>query len=57
VGGVVLAIGDDAAQERRQAVLEGLADRTADLNGTFSYERSETATSVTVALPPSAAYV
>ncbi|MDH4176314.1 MAG: histidine kinase [Thermoleophilia bacterium] len=57
VGGVQLVITDDAAQERRQAVITGLAERTDELNGTFTYERSGSATTVRIALPPSAAYV
>ena len=28
-------VADDGAQERRQAVLDGLAERAAELNGTF----------------------
>jgi signal transduction histidine kinase len=57
VGGVVFTLTDDGAVERRQAVLDGLSARADDLNATFSYERSETATTITVTLPPSAAYI
>ena len=57
VGGVTLELADDGAQERRQAVLDGLAGRADDLNATFSYERTESATTIRVTLPPSAAYV
>jgi two-component system NarL family sensor kinase len=57
VGGVVFTLSDDGAAERRQAVVDGLAERAADMNATFGYERSETGTTVTVTLPPSAAYV
>lgn len=57
VGGIALVLTDDAAQERRQVVLAGLAERTDDLNGTFSYDRTESATTIRITLPPSAAYV
>ncbi len=53
-GGVVLEVTDDAAPERRQAVLDGLAERAADLNATFSASRQGSTTIVTVTLPPSA---
>ncbi len=56
VGGVELVITDDGAQERRQAVLQGLEDRTDDLNGTFTYGRTESETTIRIGLPPSAAY-
>ncbi len=56
-GGMQLVITDDAARERRQAVLDGLAERTNDLNGTFSYDRTAIGTTITIDLPPSAAYV
>jgi len=56
-GGIQLVITDDAARERRQAVLDGLAERTNDLNGTFTYDRTEIATTITIDLPPSAAYL
>lgn len=56
-GGVQLVITDDGAQERRQAVLDGLAERSDDLNGTFTYERTESTTTIRIGLPPSAAYV
>jgi two-component system NarL family sensor kinase len=56
-GGVELVITDDGAQERRQAVLDGLAERSDDLNGTFTYERTESTTTIRIGLPPSAAYV
>jgi signal transduction histidine kinase len=54
-GGIELVLGDDGARERRQAVLDGLAERAAALNGAFAYERVETTTTITVKLPPSAA--
>jgi len=54
-GGVELTVADDAAPERRQAVLDGLAERAADLNAVLVDDRNETGTSVTVTLPPSAA--
>ncbi len=53
--GVELAIVDDGAQERRQAVIDALALRVAELNGTFSSESTDAGTSVAVRLPPSAA--
>jgi len=54
-GGVELRIVDDGGQERREAVLAGLAERAAELNGTFSSATSEDGTAITVRLPPSAA--
>jgi signal transduction histidine kinase len=56
-GGVELELGDDGLQERRQAVLDGLAARAADLNGSFAVERTEGGTTIRVALPPSAAHL
>jgi len=53
-GGVELVVGDDGSRERRQAVLDGLAGRAADLNGTFAAERTEHGTTISVVLPPSA---
>ena len=41
-GGVELAVSDDGAPERRQAVLDGLAERAAELNGTFEATRDGT---------------
>ncbi|HEY7178278.1 MAG TPA: histidine kinase, partial [Gaiella sp.] len=38
-GGVRLEISDDGAPERRQAVIDGLAERAAELNGTFDAVR------------------
>ena len=37
-GGVELRIVDNGGQERREAVLDALAERVAELNGTFSSE-------------------
>ena len=37
--GVELAVSDDGAPERRQAVIDGLAERAAELNGTFAARR------------------
>lgn len=54
-GGVELEIGDDGSRERRQAVLDGLAERAAELNGTFAAVRGEGGTTIRVTLPPSAA--
>jgi signal transduction histidine kinase len=56
-GGVALTVHDDGSKERRQAVLDGLAVRAADLNGTFAAVREEHGTTVTVVLPPSAAHL
>jgi signal transduction histidine kinase len=53
-GGVELRIGDDGAQERREAVLDNLAQRAAELNGTFSSETSASGTWIAVRLPPTA---
>ncbi len=54
-GGVELEIGDDGLRERRRAVLDGLSERAAELNGTFTAERTEHGTTIRVTLPPSAA--
>jgi two-component system NarL family sensor kinase len=55
-GGVGLSVSDDGATERRQAVLDGLAARASELNGTFAATRdADGLTTVTVELPPSAA--
>ena len=54
-GGIELRITDDGAQERRETVLDGLAERAAELNGTFTSETADTGTWVAVRLPPSAA--
>lgn len=53
-GGVALSVSDDGAPERRQAVIDGLAERATELNGTFSAERTEDRTIVRLTLPPSA---
>jgi signal transduction histidine kinase len=53
-GGVELQIADDGAIERRQAVLDGLAERAGELNGTFHAERDDGQTVTRVVLPPSA---
>ena len=44
-----------AREERREAVLDALAERAAELNGTFSSETTPTGTWIAVRLPPSAA--
>jgi signal transduction histidine kinase len=54
-GGLELVVSDDAAPERRQAVLDGLAERAAELNGTFDARRDGRWTTIRVVLPPSAA--
>jgi signal transduction histidine kinase len=54
-GGVELRIADDAGRERREAILVGLSERAAELNGTFASETTPTGTSIAIRLPPSAA--
>jgi signal transduction histidine kinase len=54
-GGVELVVSDDGAPERRQAVLDGLAERAAELNGSFEATRDDTWTTIRIVLPPSAA--
>ena len=53
--GVELEIADDGAPERRQAVIDGLAERAAELNGSFAAVREGDVTTIRVVLPPSAA--
>ena len=55
VEGVELTVHDDGGQERRQAVLDGLAERVQELNGTFAAARGNPGTTIRVMLPPSAA--
>ena len=55
VEGVELTVHDDGGQERRQAVLDGLAERAQELNGTFAATRGDPGTTIRVTLPPSAA--
>jgi len=54
-GGIELRIADDGGRERREAVLNALAERAAELNGTFACETTDAGTSLAVRLPPSAA--
>ena len=54
-GGVELVVSDDAAPERRQAVIDGLAERAAELNGTFEARRDGPFTTIRLVVPPSAA--
>jgi two-component system NarL family sensor kinase len=55
-GGVELTVCDDGSGERRQAVLDGLAERAASLNAAFEVEqRPGEGTVVRVTVPPSAA--
>ena len=54
-GGVELRITDDGGEERREAVLDALAERAAELNATFASETTPSGTSITIRLPPSAA--
>jgi two-component system NarL family sensor kinase len=54
-GGVELVVSDDGAPERRQAVIDGLAERAAELNGSFEAEREGRWTTIRLRVPPSAA--
>jgi signal transduction histidine kinase len=55
-GGIELTVDDDGTRERRQAVLDGLAERAATMNGEVEVEqRPGEGTSVRVTIPPSAA--
>jgi signal transduction histidine kinase len=54
-GGVELVVSDDAAPERRQAVIDGLAERAGELNGTFDARREGALTTIRLVAPPSAA--
>jgi signal transduction histidine kinase len=55
-GGVELVVADDGSGERRQAVLEGLAERAATLNGELRVEQGlRGGTTVCVVVPPSTA--
>jgi two-component system NarL family sensor kinase len=56
-GGVELVVSDDGAPERRQAVIDGLAERASELNGTFETTRERERTTIRVVLPPSAARI
>ncbi len=56
-GGVELVVADDGPPERRAAVLDGLAERAATLNGRFSTEiRDPRGLTVRVDVPPVAAH-
>lgn len=54
-GGAELLVADDGAAERRRAVVDGLAERAADLNASIDVERTPAGTAVRVRVPPSAA--
>ena len=54
VDGVELTVHDNGGQERRRAVLDGLAERARELNGTFTATRGNPGTTIRVTLPPSA---
>ena len=55
-GGVELVVRDNGSGERRQAVLDGLAERADSLNATFEVEqRPGEGTVVQVTVPPTAA--
>jgi signal transduction histidine kinase len=56
-GGVELRIADDGPEERRQAVLDALAQRSEELNGTFSSETTASGTWIAIRLPPSATHL
>jgi signal transduction histidine kinase len=53
-GGAELVVADDAAPERRQAVLDGLAERAGELNAGLTAMREDDRTIVRLTLPPSA---
>ena len=56
-GGVELVVADDGPPERRAAVLEALAERTATLNGRFSSEiRSPRGLTIRIVVPPATAH-
>ena len=56
-GGVELVVADDGPPERRAAVLEGLAERAATLNGRFSSEiRYPRGSTIRIDVPPVAAH-
>lgn len=56
-GGVELVVVDDGPPERRAAVLEGLAERAATLNGRFSSEvRYPRGSTLRIEVPPAAAH-
>lgn len=56
-GGIELVIVDDGPPERRAAVLEGLAERAATLNGRFSSEvRYPRGSTLRIDVPPAAAH-
>jgi two-component system NarL family sensor kinase len=56
-GGVELVVADDGPPERRAAVLEALAERTATLNGRFSSEvRFPRGSTLRIDVPPAAAH-
>jgi two-component system NarL family sensor kinase len=55
-GGAELTVADDGSGERRQAVLDGLAERARALNAEFAAEQEPgRGTTIRVTLPPSAA--
>lgn len=56
-GGLRLRISDDAGRERRQTVLDGLAERATELNATLSVGKQDDGTTVIVTLPPSATHL
>jgi len=55
-GGTELVVSDNGTRERRQAVIDGLAERAGTLNAAFEFEQlAGRGTTVRVTLPPSAA--
>ena len=53
--GAELVVFDDGGAERRSAVVDGLAERAASLNGTLTLDRTEQGTTLRVVVPPVAA--
>ncbi len=55
-GGVELTVSDNGSRERRQAVLDGLAERAATLNASFhADQRPGEGTTIRVVVPPATA--
>ena len=52
--GIELVISDNGAPERRQAVIDGLAERAAELNGSLEANRDGPWTRIRLVVPPSA---
>jgi signal transduction histidine kinase len=54
-GGVELVVADVGSGERRRAVLDGLRERTATLNGELAVQQGRGGTTIRVGIPPSSA--